>query len=231
MKKMVGSQTIDAWIVVAGSREVLEWFYEENIPAFALFGRRNQVLLPSIGPETTQAFVEGLENLISLGHQRIVRICRSERRKPTLGKTERLFLRTLSAHRIPTGDYNLPDWEETPEGFNGLLESLFRVTPPTALVVDEVCYFTAALQFLASQGLNVPEDVSIIVEQAAPEFDWCQPSLAHLRWDSSVAVRRIVQWALRVNQGKEDTRRSSVSAEFVMGGTIGPATGQLRSTL
>ena len=222
VKRMVHSYRVDAWIVVAGSREVLGWFSGQELPAFALFGRRNRVSLPSIGPNSERAFAAGVDYLITQGHQRIVRICRSERRKPSLGQTERELLKTLKAHKIPTGEYNLPDWEETPEGFQALLESLFLVTPPTALIVDDVCYFTAALQFLAGKGLRVPEDVSIIVGQMEPSFDWCQPPLAHLRWDRAVVARRVVQWASKVKQGKVDIQRSSVPSEFVMGGTVGP---------
>ncbi|MGJ8723493.1 MAG: substrate-binding domain-containing protein [Roseibacillus sp.] len=223
VEKLVRGEEVDAWLVAAGSREVLEWFSQQPLPTFALFGRRNQVVVPSIGPETDKAFVDGVNYLIAQGHQRIVKICRSERRKPSPGKAEREFLKTLKANQIPTGEYNLPDWVETPEGFHKLLESLFKVTPPTALIVDEVCYFVAAFQFLASKGLKVPEDVSMIVEEVDPKYHWCQPPLAHLRWDPSVVVRRIVQWASKVSQEKPDVQRSVVSAEFVKGGTVGPA--------
>ncbi len=57
----------------------------------------------------------------------------------------------------------------------------------------------------------------------APYFEWCRPSVAHIRWDSQPVVRRIVRWAANVSCGKKDIRQLHTKAEFVPGGTIGPA--------
>ena len=48
------------------------------------------------------------------------------------------------------------------EGLQKLLGSLFRLTPPTAMIIDEAPLFAATQQFLASQGLRVPQQVSLI---------------------------------------------------------------------
>ena len=42
---------MDAWVIIAGSREVLEWFVEQQIPAFALFGRRDGLPIAGVGPD------------------------------------------------------------------------------------------------------------------------------------------------------------------------------------
>jgi hypothetical protein len=64
-------------------------------------------------------------------------LARGVRRKPRPGSFEQAFLDELEALGIPTGDYNLPDWSESPEGFHQLLAALFRHTPPTALILQE----------------------------------------------------------------------------------------------
>lgn len=162
-------------------------------------------------------------HLISLGHRRIVLVTRRGRRQPELGRAERAFLVELQAHGVPGGDFNLPDWEETQEGFQELLSSLFRVTPPTALIVDEAQFFVATQQFLAGRGIRVPQTVSLICTDANPVFVWCQPSIAHIRWDARPLVRRIVRWAATVSRGGRDVKQSSVPADFVEGATTGPA--------
>jgi hypothetical protein len=50
----------------------------------------------------------------------------------------------------------LPDWEESPEGFERCLDSLFGSTPPTALILDEPFLFNAVFHYLAQRGLRVP---------------------------------------------------------------------------
>ena len=213
----------DAWIVQAASIEVLEWFAAQPVSAFALFGRREGIPIASSGPDTNTAFTLAMRRLIALGHQRIVMICRSERRKPNPGMTERILLQELTANRIPTSDYNLPDWEETKEGYHSLLSSLFRVTPPTAILLGDEAFFIATQQFFAKRGLRVPEQVSLLCIDSGSSFDWCMPTIAHIRWESAPVIRRIIQWATNVSKGRVDKKQTNTPAEFIPGGTLGPA--------
>jgi DNA-binding LacI/PurR family transcriptional regulator len=221
--RMVEGMEADAWIVLGGSRELLEWFATRNVPAFALFGRRGGLPLAGTGPDKPPTYAAATRHLIGLGHRRIVLLARSARRLPQPGASERAFLDALRSAGIETGtSFHLPDWEETPGGFHACLAELFRLTPPTALIVDEVAFFFATQQFLARRGRRVPEDVSLVCTDADPHFDWCQPAIAHIRWDSAPVIRRIVNWAANVSRGMQDKRQSVTPAEFVPGGTIGP---------
>jgi DNA-binding LacI/PurR family transcriptional regulator len=213
---------VDAWLVLAGSREVLEWFAGREVPTMAIFGRRRGLNIASVGPDKPPVMAEATRELVRLGHRRIVLLARRLRRTPQPGASEQAFLDELAAHGIAPGPYHLPDWEETVEGFHARMESLFHVTAPTALIVDEVPLFTAAQQFLASRGIRVPGEVSLLCTDASPDFEWCMPSVAHLRWDSRAVVRRVLKWVDNVSHGKRDMRQTSTAAEFVKGGTIGP---------
>jgi DNA-binding LacI/PurR family transcriptional regulator/DNA-binding transcriptional regulator YhcF (GntR family) len=220
--RMVGKTEADAWVVLAGSHDLLEWFVKRKLKAFALFGRRRGFAMAGVGPDKPAAMAAATRALIGLGHRRIVLMARTPRRKPEPGASERAFLGELSAHGIIPGPYHLPDWKETIGGFHERLEALFQVTPPTALIVDESPFFIAARNFLAERGLRVPEDVSMVCTDADPAFDWCRTSIAHIRWDTGPVVRRVVRWADRVAHGMEDLRQRHTPAEFVAGGTIGP---------
>ena len=221
--RLVGQTPADVWVVGAGSAEVLRWFPAHSVPVFALFGRRRDLPIAGDGPDKLPALAAATRALIDLGHRRIVLLVRGLHRQPPLGPPGRVFLETLEARGIRTGDYNVPDWEESREGFQACLEALFRVTPPTALIVDESPQFLATLQFLARQEIQVPEDVSLIATDPDPNYVWCVPSIAHIRWDSRPVVRRIVRWAANVSRGREDVKQTSVAAEYVPGGTVGPA--------
>jgi DNA-binding LacI/PurR family transcriptional regulator len=117
------------------------------------------------------------------------------RRLPEPGLFERAFLDELETLGIPTGLYNLPDWEENTEGYHNNLESLFRFTPPTALFVDRALFIPPTLQFCMRNGLQVPQDFSLICTESDPSFDWTQPSIAHIHRDNAPITRRMVQWA------------------------------------
>ncbi len=212
----------DAWVIIAGSSEILQWFADQPLPAFALFGRHRRVPLASIGADKITAQSAILKRLIDLGHRRIVMLANEERRKPELGLTELAFLDELKAHGIESGPYNLPDWEGNQEGFYKCLDSLFEHTPPTALIFSQVPHFIAAQQYLAHRGVLIPEHISLISRDPDPVFEWCRPSIAHISFDILPLVRRVVQWVDKVSRGIEDQSKSLIPAEFIEGGTVGP---------
>ncbi len=71
----------------------------------------------------------------------------------------------------------------------------------------------------------MPKDVSFVCTDADRGFTWCQPPVSHIRWDSRPVLRRIVRWVANVSHGKQDVRQTLTPAQFVTGGTIGPARG------
>lgn len=223
VRRHIERNEADAWIVGSGSRTVLEWFARREFPAFALAGRRRGLRIAGGGPEKTTVQKELVRRLVDLGHRRIVILAREERRKPRPASFEQTFLDQLRDHGIATGPFNLPDWDERPGGFQRCLTSLFARTPPTALFVEEMPLFVAAMHHLASCGIAAPRDVSLICGEPDLAFERCLPSIARIHWDAKRLVRRIVKWADNVARGKEDRRQTSIRASFVDGGTIGPA--------
>lgn len=226
--RLVKQAPADAWVVWAGSRAVLEWFSAQPTPAFALFGRRDGLPLAATGPDKLPACLAATRRLIALGHRRIVLLVHRERRLPEPGQTERAFLALLAAHGLSAGDFNLPNWEDTPASLHELLRLLFQVTPPTALLVDSAPLFVAVQQFLACRRLRVPEEVSLICTDPSPTFAWCVPAIAHIAWDPAPVVRRVVRWAAVVSRGGSDVRQTLTPAQFVPGGTIGPVSSAAR---
>ena len=223
IRHLVAETEVDAWVVVAGSREVLQWFSKQPVPSFALFGRRGSVRIAGVGPDHVKAGRVAVQRLLALGHQRIALLVRESNRATGPGQAERAVFGEMEAYGVPTGSYNLPEWKDSPEDFYRMLDELFRVTPPTAMIIDEPFLFHAAKDHLARRGILAPEQVSLICLDADPTFAWSQPSIAHLVWDSRPVVRRIVGWANDVAHGKEDLRQTLTKMKFVDGGTVGAA--------
>ena len=222
--RFVQQTDVDAWVVFAAAREVLEWFNTQAVPVFAVFGRFRGLPIAAAGSEKLPTLIAAVRALSGLGHQRIVLLLRRRHRLPQPGTFCRAFIEELAACGIRTSaEYNLPDWEESQAGFLACLANLFAMTPPTALIIDETECFAAAYHFLAGRGLRVPKDVSLVSTDDDPTFVWCEPSIAHMSWNPVPVVRRVVRWAAHVSHGQRDVRQSMTPAKFVPGGTIGPA--------
>jgi len=201
----------------------LSWFEDKNIPAFAIFGRYEGLQIAGTKPDKTQAIAEAARELIGLGHRRVVLMTRRMRRLPSPGATEQAFLDALTAGGVVSGSYHLPDWPETVAGFHERLDSLFKFSPPSALILDEVAFFMAAMDFCANRGLRVPQDLSLMCLDSSPHFHWCRPAISHIAWDSEPVVRRVLRWVKKSGRRKRDQQQIYTHAEFVRGGTIGSA--------
>ncbi len=220
--RFVKKTRADAWVVCAASRDVLRWFADYEKPAFALFGRRSTLPIAGIGPDHVTAWRLLTRRLITLGHQRIVTLVREHLRVPEPSPAVRAMLEEMQANGLATSSYNLPDWDETREGFHRVLDGLFQVTAPTALILDEPLLFHAAKHHLAHRGIHAPAQVSLVCADPDPTFAWCLPTIAHFNWDYRPLVSRIARWADNVARGREDRRQTLTKIEFVEGGTIGP---------
>lgn len=212
----------DAWVVFGGSREVLQWFVENDIKVFALAGRRFQLPIAGTGPDKATSYGQIVRRLADLGHRRIVLLCGRDLRKPVPSKFSQAFLDALKDVGLAVGEYNLPDWELGPEGLQKILDSLFKTTPPTALLLDEIHVFHAAYHFLAQRQLKVPQDVSLVCTDGSGGFAWCKPTVAHIAWDYRPVIRRMVRWVNNLSRGIDDRRQNSTRSVFIDGGTIGP---------
>lgn len=221
--QMVEKENADAWIVIAGSQPVLDWFANRPEPTFAMFGRHSHLPLASLSTVKLPATSKALEKLAELGHRRIVLLTAEEHRKPAPGMFEQWFLKQLEMMGITVGAYNLPDWENDRRSLHRCLDSLFRHTPPTALFINDPVYFFVTLQHLSSKGLAAPRDVSIIVMEDHPAFEWFDPDVTVISTSTRRWVPRIVQWVENIAKGRDDLQKTMIHSKFIEGGTIGPA--------
>lgn len=221
--RAVGKTQADAWIIQSGSSEVLEWFSRHTTPGFALAGRRRGVNIAGTGPDKIPAARAAIRRLFNLGHRRVVMITRADRRIPHPGQMERSFLHELQSLGMPTSSFNLPDWDDSTDGLYRLLDSLFQVTPPTALIIDEAPLYLAVELHLARLGFFAPADVSLLCLDPSPSFKWHRPSVSHIRWESRPLIAQLLKWAESVALRKDDRKQTFTKAHFIEGGTIGPA--------
>ena len=219
----VSKSEADAWIVVSAPHEILQWFSDQPIPVFALWGAMRRLPIAGAKPDKIPAQRQAVRRLYDLGHRRIVQFVRHERINSGIGLNEQAFINDLKALGISTGPYNLASWDGTKAGFHERMRSLFMHTPPTALFISEENMFMAAQLHLARIGFSVPEKISIISYDPDPGFFLCEPTIAHISWSYEPILRRILRWVENVSHGREDRRQSLTKASFVEGGSIGPA--------
>lgn len=213
-----------AWVVVAPRQELLEWLAAQPVPAISLGARSREIALAGASVDRQPSVAAATRGLLALGHHRIVLICPRGLRVPVPAPLVRAFTAELTAAgQRWSPHYNVPDWEETPEGFRALLAGLSGGSPPTALLMDETPWVMATLAFCAERGWRVPERVSLVAMQTDSSLAWCHPPLARIHWERAPVIQRVVRWLAAVEKGDLDREHVTFPAEFVPGGSIGPA--------
>lgn len=222
IRTMLGENPADAWIVIAGSYELLEWASQQTTPFFAVGGRSMSFPIAGTGFLSIRAITDCVQQLTKLGHRRIVLVSPAYFRKPEPGRVAQAFFKTLAAAGIAPGNYHLPEWEETPEGLQELLRSLFQLTPPTALIVGDVRQALAVIAFLAARGLTVPRDLSLIVMAPDPALEWIWPKIAYFDKEPALLVRSVVRWVNLCASGHQERRAKFYHSEFVPCDSLAP---------
>ena len=221
--KVIAAAEADVWIIVAGSRGLLEWFSTQKILVIAFGGPSIDLPIAVSSIDFVPPTRAVVRHLTSLGHRRIVLISPPQWREPIPSRTQQAFFDELRAQGISASEYNAPAWDESAAGLHRLLDSLFQITPPTALLVVEPPRVLAVLQFLNQHNLRIPQDVSLVCMGQDSMFEWCDPPLAHFRYDLSLPKQRIVKWIAAVSRGTSDRKFRLFAAQFDPGGSTGPA--------
>ena len=212
----------DAWIVCLASGAVLEWFAGQPLPVFAFGGRFEEYPVAGSATRIAPAIESVVDTLVKQGHRRIVMLAATLLRKPKPIPSFESYLSFLEARGIAPADYHLPHFEDSAEGLENCLDSLFRLTPPTALIVGQANYCLAVFAFLARRGLQVPGDVSVISTRMDPVYALCRPTVAHFHVPVKEYHARIARWVDGVAKGRPDKRQVIFQAAYVPGGTVGP---------
>jgi DNA-binding LacI/PurR family transcriptional regulator len=213
----------DAWIIYSSRRELLEMAAEGTTPIFALGGDPFGLPISGSRADLTIPIRDCVDHLVEKGHQRIVLICPPRWRIPGPAVSAQIFLDRLSHHGIRAdARYNLPDWDRTPEGLNGLLGSLFFATPPTALLIMEPECLGPVLVFLAARGERVPDSVSVVNILRDPMQAFYRPAIAHFEWQIRPHVTCVVRWVNALSSGKNHRKIYATEPVFVATGSIGP---------
>lgn len=225
LEKLVKEAKADAWLVHHASLETLRWFMEKQIPVLAMGGRSNDLPIASASFPVAGPMRELVRRLTGLGHRRIVLIVSDLTRRPTFSPMLTAYREELEACGITPGEYNSPDWEETPEGLEALMQSLFAVTPPTAIICWHLNVTVGVLSFFARKGLRTPEDASLFFCGDDPSLAWHVPGMqmARFDFDEDARLKHIRRWVEDLSNGRPQTHVYDKPFGIIEGTTIGPA--------
>ncbi|WP_386781212.1 substrate-binding domain-containing protein [Luteolibacter ambystomatis] len=196
-------------------------------------GIRTVALGVATPPATVAAFavcyrelvVSSLARLFDAGHTRIT-MPLFQRNPRVVARVRDIVEREFAARDIPYSDlFNTPVVDgDTPQDLHEAIRRLWRLTPPTAIIVNHLRPFLAVFSCLASLGLRVPEHASVICLSHSAEMDAMEPEPSHFCYPVERMARAIIE---ALEQGAADASNSLLfSPAWRPGRSVAPPRGR-----
>lgn len=179
------------WLIDMPSYETTKWCVRNNIRAIAYGGVLGRVKLPCVGASLSALLIQAHQYLHSIGHQRIVALIE----RPSSDAIERYANYLLNQNIVFRENYHIPKLENmTPTKFQSLLENLFSITPPTAVIISNNKQLIALLGFCIRRNIRIPEDLSIVLSNDLPHKEWFLPGISYFSRDRDREVQAITSY-------------------------------------
>jgi DNA-binding LacI/PurR family transcriptional regulator len=226
LERLVRTHPAAAWILYITSGPMQRWFEQQGLPAFLYELPFPGVKLPYVSTDWGAAAFHAGVQLVRQGHRRIG-ILEYEERRPGFVAEEQGLERALAT--VGGGQVLVFKDDRTPAAVARALDAFFSLKErPTALVLTRAAQLLTCYSWLASRGIRVPADLSIVSLPNDSWFSEFHPPVCYYQPDARSMSRLIAQRVLELVATGQVTRKSVlVPMDYVPGATIGPVPGSL----
>ena len=197
LEALVDEEPCSAWILLRSSAAVQAWFMKSGIPALIRGYPHPGISLPHLDVDWRATAHHAAGLLWRMGHRRVVILSPAE---PLMG---------VEAAVRGVMELGEPDFEATVLIENGSPSGVGRVlaralnfkTPPTAIIATRPRQAATALTWLATQGLQVPQHLSLITLAREPFLDHLVPEITGYHVDPEAVAKLVVRRLERIAAG------------------------------
>lgn len=220
LERLVQTHPSAAWVLYITSGPIQRWFDQQGLPAFLYEMPFPGVNLPYVAPDWEEAAFHAGVQLVRQGH-RVVGVLEYQERRPGLVAEERGLERALATVE-PKGRLVVFKDEHTPPTVARSLQQAFSLRErPTALVLTRAAQVLTCYSWLASRGIRVPDDVSLVSLPNDSWFDEFCPPITYYKPNTKVMSRNIAERVMELVATGKVTRKSvRVPLSYVPGATI-----------
>lgn len=223
LERLVQAHPSAAWILVSAGEALQRWFAQHCLPTFLYGAPSAGVDLPFLAPDWERAAFHAGTQLARQGHQVIGLLEGAEHQLAFL--TGRRGLERALAAAEPQGRLAVFEDNGSPASVARCLESAFgRQERPTALVLSHADQLLTCYSWLASRGIQVPTEVSIISLGSDPWFRALHPPVCHYQPDfpriSHCLAERVLELAAT---GRVVGKSLRIRLKYIRGATLGLA--------
>lgn len=218
LETLVGEEQCSAWILLRSSAAVQEWFMKRQIPSLIRGYPYPGIDLPHLDVDWHATARHAAGQLWRLGHRRVAILRPVEP------------LKGAEAAVCGVMELGEPEFEASVLVEDGTSLGICRVLaralhfkePPTALIATRPRQAATALTWLATQGIRVPQHISLISLAWEPFLDHLVPEISGYRADPEAVAKLVVRRMERLVSGDSNPGGNVwITPDTVKGASIG----------
>lgn len=217
---LVEEASCSAWLLLRSSAAVQGWFVKNGVPGLVRGYPHPGIGLPHLDVDWQATSRHAAGQLWRMGHRRVVLLTPPE------------ALMGVQAAVRGVQEFGEPGFEALEAKENGTRAGVAKVMArvlqfkqtPTAVIATRPRQAATALSWLASQGIRVPRDLSLITLAWEPFLDHLVPEITGYRVDCGAVARLVVRRLERLASGDLHPGANAwITPEPVKGESVGPA--------
>jgi DNA-binding LacI/PurR family transcriptional regulator len=214
---LLEEEPCSAWILLRSSAAVQQWFMERRVPCLIRGYPHPGIALPHLDVDWHATARHAAGQLWRMGHRRVVVLS-----PPESLKGVEAAVRGVMDLGEPGFEVTVQVENGTPAGVGKVLARALQVKePPSAIIATRPRQAATALTWLASQGIRVPQHLSLITLAWEPFLDHLVPEITGYRADTDAVAKLVVRRLERLVAGDPNPGGNVwITPEIVKGASV-----------
>jgi DNA-binding LacI/PurR family transcriptional regulator len=198
LRRLLAATDAACWVLSSCDAGIQRWFMEQPVPAIITGSRHEGVRLPAVDFDNRAIARHAGGMLLARGHRRAALVL------PDLGlagdrATEQGFREAFDRGHHAEAEPMVWRHDGTAAGIcNALAPFEAERSRPTALLVSHGRHVFTAITRLLSQGIRVPQDVSLLCLRSEPDLAFLVPSIACYDTDPVGFAQRLARQTIQL---------------------------------
>lgn len=211
--------TMAVWVVFSAPAATQRWLMKHGLACLLVGSVHTGIELPSLDADYEAMGQHAANQLLSRGHRRLAVII------PKIvkaGDAHTVTAFRAACDKVPGATMQLLEHDGTPTGIQRCVGAMLKQSPATGLFVAHARHMLTVMSYLASRGLRVPADVSVISRDSEPFLEFMVPKPTHYHIAPLALAQKLSQLVLKMARGESVAATGQlVMPTLVSGETLG----------
>ncbi len=221
LARLTSEHPASCWIVARSNRPLQEWFAASGMPALICGSAHPGVALPSVDVDHRALCRHSAALLLRHGHRRLALFLEAGGHGGDV-ESEQGFREGLAAAADAPEPMVCSPERSTASVIRELRRLLARPAPPTGLLLSNSYSYLTVHSYLASQGLRVPRDISIVSRDEETFLRFMYPLPTYYATPPAKFAHALHLALKRILAGDRAAFTIRIMPDLVKGESVGP---------